>query len=354
MRDFLYLLIGIFFSGTTYAQILFTENFNNYALGEVSTDATGAIPGKGGWYVRKAYPNNPAPCEIVTEAGRGNVLAIGINKNNSSQGNGSYLTQKNVNTLWNNRALGNDILKLEYDIYILNNLINNDRFAGSVLFSEILDKAVFFNDIRNYDTAIPSNTKAYLQAGHNNIGFWRYLNLGKNNTAEYDNFPYNSWITVEFFIDYEYESGAIVGGAFYVYIPALNILKGANFDNSEDIASLTIIGTGNGDLPVVVKFDNIQLTALNTLPTYLGVEDFISQKLNLYPNPAQNVVNITNSENILINHVGIYDIHGKQLRSESFNNESPIQLNIENLSSGTYMLHIETKQGTAIKKLVKQ
>ncbi|RRA91082.1 T9SS type A sorting domain-containing protein, partial [Paenimyroides viscosum] len=45
---------------------------------------------------------------------------------------------------------------------------------------------------------------------------------------------------------------------------------------------------------------------------------------------------------------------GKQLRTHTFNNEAEIQLNVESLASGTYMLHLQTAQGTAVKKLVKK
>jgi len=57
---------------------------------------------------------------------------------------------------------------------------------------------------------------------------------------------------------------------------------------------------------------------------------------------------------MLVQQVVIYDISGKQLNTQSFNNETEIQLNVENLASGTYMLHLQTNEGTAVKKLVKK
>src|SRR5690606_20290315 len=175
-----------------------------------------------------------------------------------------------------------------------------------------------------------------------------------NNTREYDNFTYNTWVSVELFIDYKYEAGTVIGGKIYVYIPALNILKTADFTHSETIDLLGIRGFGSGNLAVAVKYDNIKLTALNTLPTYLGVEDYISAKFNIFPNPATNVVNITNNENRLVNQVAVYDVTGKLVKTQSFNEQTEIQLNIENLASGTYMLHLQTNEGTAVKKLVKK
>src|SRR5690606_24308624 len=105
----------------------------------------------------------------------------------------------------------------------------------------------------------------------------------------------------------------------------------------------------------VVKIDNIKVSGLKTLPSYiLSTNEQLSAKFNLYPNPATNVVNITNTENMVVQQVTVYDISGKQLSMQSFNNQAEIPLNVESLASGTYMLHLQTNEGTAIKKLVKK
>src|SRR5690606_5682127 len=85
---------------------------------------------------------------------------------------------------------------------------------------------------------------------------------------------------------------------------------------------------------VAHKLDNIKITALNAVPPHvLSAESFLATKFNIYPNPATNVVNITNSENLLVNKVTIYDITGKQLSTQNFNNEANIQLNVAHLAS---------------------
>ncbi|WCM41478.1 T9SS type A sorting domain-containing protein [Flavobacterium sp. CBA20B-1] len=356
MKTRIFYIAAVFlFTHLCTAQILFTENFNNYALGEVSTDATGAIPGKGGWYVRKAYPNNPAPCEIVAEAGRGNVLAIGGNINNFTQGNTSRVIQKNINTLWNGRTQGNNILKLEYDVYTVSTSVSTDKMGGYVgLSTATSNKYTVSNVIDNIVAGKPSAVNAKLQTGYYTPSGTQYIYLGVNNTPEYTNFPYNTWVSVQLFVDYEYEAGNVIGGKIYVYIPALNILKGASFTHNEIIEILHLHGGGTGNLPVAVKYDNIKLTALSTLPNYLGVENFLAENFNLYPNPANSVVNISNAENMQIQQITVYDVAGKQLSTKNYNNETEIQLNVEHLASGTYMLHLQTNQGTAVKKLVKK
>src|SRR5690606_29157175 len=105
----------------------------------------------------------------------------------------------------------------------------------------------------------------------------------------------------------------------------------------------------------VVKYDNIKVSALQTLPSYiLSTNEQLAAKFNLYPNPATNVVTIANNENRLVNQVVVYDVTGKLISTQSFNEQTEIQLNIENLTSGTYLLHLQTNEGAAVKKLVKK
>src|SRR5690606_29804435 len=61
--------------------------------------------------------------------------------------------------------------------------------------------------------------------------------------------------------------------------------------------------------PFRLRIDNINFAAQNTVPTEnLSVNEHLASKFGMYPNPATNVVNITNSENMLVNQITIYDI----------------------------------------------
>ena len=111
----------------------------------------------------------------------------------------------------------------------------------------------------------------------------------------------------------------------------------------------------NKNNPFRLRVDNINFAAQNTVPTEnLAVNEQLAQKFSLFPNPATNVVNITNAENMQVNQVIVYDIAGKEIKNQTFTNENQVQLNVENLASGTYMLHIQTNEGTAVKKLIKK
>src|SRR5690606_5392650 len=243
MKTKIYYIIASFLAvQLSTAQVLFSENFNNLAVGEVSADPTGTTPGKGGWYVKKYFDTQEPSVIITPETGRGNILTIGSKIDDDGLGTGVHITQKNINTLWNNRTVGYNVFKLEYDVYI----VNSSQILGQkVLLSNLTNRGTAYINISNYRSGyngnLPSATKAYLFASYFDTTN-KYLFLGKNNTPEYDNFPYNTWLSVELFIDYKYDAGSVIGGKIYVYIPALNIFKTADFTHNEIIELLQLQG----------------------------------------------------------------------------------------------------------------
>src|SRR5690554_7166657 len=115
-------------------------------------------------------------------------------------------------------------------------------------------------------------------------------------------FPYNMWIKSELFIDYNTQKA-------YFYIPTLNLFKAIDLTVIH-IPDNIKFQTSGLQPTSVVKFDNIKLTALQSVPAYidaLSAAEWVSSAFNLYPNPAANVVNITNSENMQVQQVAVYE-----------------------------------------------
>jgi len=320
------LLIACFFIASLgSAQVLFEEDFNSYPAGHLNTDYTGTTAGQGGWRAIR-LTNSSATAMVVPETGKGNVLTMTTNGTFSNEDIAVQQDDGIIDALWNNRTAGNNVLKFE--------------FYGSGSFNT---GGGIFNHLVNI---------YFVTSG---LHFIRaYYSQPQNHTftlKQYDatTFPYNMWIKSELFIDYITQKA-------YFYIPTLNLFKAIDLTVIH-IPDNIKFQTSGLQPTSVVKFDNIKLTALQSVPAYidaLSADEWVSSAFNLYPNPAANVVNITNSENMQVQQVAVYDITGKHLTTQNFNNESEIQLNIENLASGVYMLHIETDKGTAVKKLVKK
>jgi hypothetical protein len=81
--------------------------------------------------------------------------------------------------------------------------------------------------------------------------------------------------------------------------------------------------------------------------------------LNVYPNPAQNVINIeTNSDkgnyqSAKLSKFFVYNLQGQILLTQTANNQNVDSINTENLSNGTYLIVIELIDGSqAVKKVL--
>ena len=313
---------------STKAQVLFEEDFDSYPAGDLISDPTSTIPDQGGWYCGSSNPVT-ANALVTPETGKGNVLIV---TENSAAPGGTTITfrqaQGVIDLLWNNRTAGNNIMKFEYEFY------------GSGI----------FNTHGSIVSQGPGLINVVFQSNLDRIGanYWdttssKHIILKNYSTTV---FPYDIWIKAEMYIDYNTND-------VYFYLPALNILETRSFSHNripEGVSfSITV------DQSAVVKWDNIKLSALQTLPSHLvSIRDFVSSKFNVFPNPVTDVVTITNSESIGIEQIEIFDISGKTIKSLNLNNENEAQLNLGDFASGMYLLHIKTNEGTAVKKVVKK
>ncbi len=331
----LFLISLLFVPFTPQAQTFFTEDFNSYPTGPLNTVYDNTTPGQGGWLVSRGSIGSGTGM-ITAEAGKGNVLTI---TSNSATIPGSYSFRQEdgfLTTLWNNRTLGNNIFKFEYEFYGVGQI----NFAVHILNSSIVNATIISLAFQsNFGPNLNRISGSYLE----NTSF-KTLNLKNYNTTP---FPHNIWIKAEMFVDYNAKN-------VYFYIPTLNIQATAPFYHNTIPFSLDF-SAGSLNATSIVKIDNIKVSGLKTLPSYiLSTNEQLSAKFNLYPNPATNVVNITNNENMAVQQVTVYDIAGKLITTQNFNEQAEIQLNVENLASGTYMLHLQTNEGTTVKKLVKK
>ena len=72
------------------------------------------------------------------------------------------------------------------------------------------------------------------------------------------------------------------------------------------------------------------------------------EAVSVYPNPANDVLNIASSENVSM--VEVFNLQGQRLLAQ---NEAS-QINISNLTTGTYMVRLTTANGVVLKKFVKE
>lgn len=82
----------------------------------------------------------------------------------------------------------------------------------------------------------------------------------------------------------------------------------------------------------------------------LNVEENLTSKIRLYPNPVKDVLFVENNDNIEFTKITFYDILGKVVQIEK-NNFNPI--NLAEFKSGILFVKIETEYGTVTKRIIK-
>ena len=79
----------------------------------------------------------------------------------------------------------------------------------------------------------------------------------------------------------------------------------------------------------------------------LSNDKFVSQNFNIYPNPTSDILNISLENNLVLEHVTIYNNLGQVVKKAS---ESVID--VSQLAKGLYFVEVDTNQGKATKKVV--
>ncbi|UUV22283.1 T9SS type A sorting domain-containing protein [Paenimyroides aestuarii] len=334
------------------AQVLYNETFDSYNWGNVGTDPTGVIPGQGGWLTEGEFAQHNSVFTIVNEANRGKVLDLTTPYSMSKEH--YFLIKPNLNVLIDNRTAGNDVIKIEID-YFTGNKIPAVQALSNI--------RLLLKDMSLY---VPQEEFIIIQFSKVYGFFGARTDATSSNTqsfAHYPVFPFNTWVTLIMYLDY-------TNNKIYMHIPQFNKVSSSGLVTNPTSTNLmqdyklqrlvfqvSVASNGNNNVYSNQRYDNIKITAMSVVPPEviaLSSTEQLAAKFNLYPNPANNVVNITNAENMQVQQITVYDVAGKQLSTQNYNNETEIQLNVANLASGTYMLHLQTKQGTAVKKLVKK
>jgi hypothetical protein len=78
------------------------------------------------------------------------------------------------------------------------------------------------------------------------------------------------------------------------------------------------------------------------------VAEVMESAINLFPNPAQNQVNISSDSNIM--EVAVYNVAGQQVYRHTPENQNHI-INLNDFNNGIYMVRILTPEGLKTMKL---
>ncbi|MBA5792683.1 T9SS type A sorting domain-containing protein [Flavobacterium sp. xlx-214] len=113
-------------------------------------------------------------------------------------------------------------------------------------------------------------------------------------------------------------------------------------------------GTFNGNLFATHKSINMLVTnghydffvaklAATPCGTSVSTTDFNNIKVNVYPNPTTDIVNIETEETL--QSYEVYNVLGQQVQKDNFNGNN--QVNLHGVTAGTYFIKVTTQQGSA-------
>ena len=96
--------------------------------------------------------------------------------------------------------------------------------------------------------------------------------------------------------------------------------------------------------------------SLNVTTLVDGINSYLLNSISLYPNPANDVVNVQcTMNNVQLEGIEIIDVYGKVVRAiVGANNYSPIRINVSGLANGMYFVRVTTDEGVVTKTFIKQ
>ena len=130
--------------------------------------------------------------------------------------------------------------------------------------------------------------------------------------------------------------------------------------NSYTITNLT--GKTNYEIQVQANCGDGNLSdwsaSITAQTTDVGIVNYLENSITLFPNPANDVVNVQcTMNNVQLEDVEVIDVYGKVVRTVvGANNYSPmpIRINVSGLANGMYFVRVTTDEGTVTKTFIKK
>jgi len=341
---FLSSLLLLSLTNLTNAQSLIDENFDNYTIGNLSSDLSGSIPGQGNWLTEVQIGGKFPDFQIKSENTKGNILQITTPITPSTQTNNSAkFAWKNLpGGGWQNRNSGNDILRVEFEFYT-----GNSRGVGVEAYHRNITSTANGTIIAGFQYETETGrfrgmTRLIIQG----VPDLKFILFGPNQTDLY--LKPDTWVKVYYQIDY-------ANDLVYFQIPSENIAGSVPTVSLKNDQPAQIYFAGymlQGNMEVPMQYDNYKVSAVKSAS--LSTNEVSTTDFNVYPNPVDDIINITNNENVLVEKIDLYDTNSRLILTKNFDNKSNVQIDLSFAKSGIYMIHIKTDQGILFKKIMKK
>lgn len=330
---------------TSNGQILQAENYDALNVGNVGTDLTGTTAGQGGIFTYNSTGgtnSSNANYQIVgSDFTHLNVLQM--TSSNAATGD-KFAWKGGLNAAWSSRTTGNDVIELEVSFYT--GSASTSTCSYRPIIYGVDGKAIggfsFNFGTKRLDgyaygdfnaTGTPSNYIITLKTGG--------LIL-----------PTDTWVRVGF--AYNSSTGAFRWKCNDVTPAIYGGLTGEALYEPDEFDHIFAAGTSNA-VAANILIDDLKITAKATESLLSNNEINSTSKIfTTFPNPAKDVVNVTNTIDALISNIEITDLNGRVVKNVKLENVADAQISVSDLAQGVYTLKIVSDKGTAIKKVVKE
>ena len=254
------------------------------------------------------------------------------------------------NSLWQRGIVNKTNLNDSSNVYAtgLSNPYSSD--TKSYLNSRCYDLSMSQNPILKFDMAFDLQYGAdilYMQYSSNGGSNWNLLGTQAD----------PNWYTAN--------SGCplCIGGEWTGYASSTNASATTNGTKRQYSYDLTAFGSTSPTPQSNMLFrfvfesddnDNYDGAFIDNfvIETTLGTDEFSSDNVNIFPNPAKGILNYTISNQIVLTAITINDISGKQVFKSvnSINNS----IDVSSLSSGVYFVTFKSDKNSVTKKFIKE
>ena len=137
----------------------------------------------------------------------------------------------------------------------------------------------------------------------------------------------------------------------------LPAIKGDNIvDNVEKVELDNALGTYTIEIThkgnLVGGSQNYSLIVSGFDQQFLSNNEFTNTTISVYPNPTEDLLHVDSIDSIL--KYQLFDVQGRLMKSEKFNNQNNIDIDTNSLAQGVYVLNLTTEKGILIEKIVKK
>ena len=143
------------------------------------------------------------------------------------------------------------------------------------------------------------------------------------------------------FTYYKFDSSPTLSGTFYIgLVQQSNGLINIGFDATNDNSQYCFYNVNGAWMPSQTK-GTLMIRPVVGKSYYIGLDETEARQMELYPNPASEVLHINGLESNQASQICIYDLTGKRVYQSSFEEEIPVA----NFNNGMYFISVTTSDG---------